>query len=112
VAEIPVEWEKRYPPPYEASPIRLRAGKQDLTTFTGDQLVSRYARIDLRSGTVRWLSDAPTGHAAGWSVVAGPAWSQDGEAIVLPDAFVASDTAAPARACVQWSLRAPRLPPA
>src|SRR5882672_7608301 len=56
VAEIPSAWEQRYPPPYEAYPYRLRAGKPDLATFMGQRLVSRYVRIDLRSGIVRSFS--------------------------------------------------------
>jgi dipeptidyl aminopeptidase/acylaminoacyl peptidase len=100
VAEIPSAWEKLYPLPFAASPLRMRAGKQDLATFAGDGLVSRYVRIDLRHGAVQSLGDGPTGLAVGWDAGATPAWSQDGKAIVLPDAFVASDTAASARACV------------
>jgi dipeptidyl aminopeptidase/acylaminoacyl peptidase len=100
VAEIPSAWERLYPPPFAAFPFRLRAGKQDLATFRGDGLASRYVRIELRSGTVRPLSDAPTGAAAGWWLGASPAWSEDGKSIVLPDTFVAQDTHAAAHACV------------
>src|SRR4029077_2169927 len=49
---------------------------------------------------VRSLSDAPTGATAGWRADASPAWSEDGEAIVLPSAFVAPEAHGSARACV------------
>lgn len=100
VAEIPSAWEGLYPPPFATFPFRLRAGKQDLSTFMGDGLASRYVRIELRSGTVRPLSDAPTAATAGWWVGANPAWSQDGKAIALPDAFIVPDGRGAARACV------------
>jgi hypothetical protein len=101
VAEIPSAWEKLYRPPFAASAYRLRAGKQDLSTFMGGDLVSRYVRIELRSGTVQPLSDGPTGRAAGWwQLGAGPAWAEDGKTIVLSNVFVAPDTHTAARPCV------------
>jgi len=100
VAEIPVAWVKLYPPPFEASPSRLRAGKQDLATFSGYGLVSRYVHIDLRSGAVRALTEGPTGIAAGWAYGAAPVWSQDGRSVVLPGGYVAAEQQASPRACV------------
>ena len=110
VPEVPVSWEELYPPSFARSPIRLHAGSQDLATFNGSSLVSRYVRIELASGTARALSDAPTGFRAGWAVGGGPAWSQDGNSIVLPNAFVASPNQAVARACVAVAnLRRPEI---
>jgi hypothetical protein len=101
VPQIPPEWEHSYPPPFAASPYRLHAGRQDLTTLTGYDLVSHYVRLELRSGVVQVLVDAPTGLAAGWwPAGAGPAWSRDGKAIGLPNAFVAPDPGESARVCV------------
>ena len=102
VPEVTPEWEKRYPPPYASYPYRLRAGKQYLATPSGSLLVSRYVQIDLRTGTVRSLSDGPTGQATGWETEgsAVPVWSQDGQAILLPRAYVAPSTTLPPRACV------------
>ena len=100
VAEVPTAWETLYPPPYASSAYRVRAGAQDLATFSGSQLVGRYVRIDLDSGAVRWLSDGPTGEAAGWTVMARATWSRDGRVIMLPNAFVASRNQTAARACV------------
>jgi dienelactone hydrolase len=98
VAEVPLAWEKLYFPTPTQPPFR--AGKQDLSTFTGNQLASRYVRIELQSGTVQLLSDAPAGAPVGWWTGAKPAWSPDGRSVVLPDVFVNSDGHASARACV------------
>lgn len=100
VEEIPPAWEQRFPPPFSASAFRLHAAKQDLATFTGYSLVSRYVRIELRTGALRVLVDAPTSIAAGWWTGATPAWSQDGRAIVLPSAFLAPNPGGSGRACV------------
>jgi len=100
VEEIPVAWELRYPPPYKSFPYRLRSGKQDLSTLTGDQLVSRYVRIDLLTGAIAPVSDGPTSDAAGWWTNAMPTWSKDGEFIALPNAFVVNNTQTQAQACV------------
>jgi dipeptidyl aminopeptidase/acylaminoacyl peptidase len=100
VAEVPSAWEQLYRPPWPAYPYRLHAGRQDLATFMGYRLASRYVQIDLRNGTVRSLSDAPTGATAGWGADASPGWSEHGEAIVLPSAFVASEARDSTRACV------------
>jgi len=100
VREVPVAWETLYPPPYASSGYRVRAGAQDLATLDGNGLVGRYVRIDLRTGTVRFLSDGPTGEAAGWVTMARAVWSQDGSTILLPNAFVSANNATVARACV------------
>jgi dipeptidyl aminopeptidase/acylaminoacyl peptidase len=100
VAEIPSAWERLYPPPYAASPFRLHAGKQDLATFSGYALASRYVQIDLRSARVRALGDGPTSLAVGLFSGASPAWSEDGKSIVLPNFFVAPNTHGAARACI------------
>ena len=98
VAEVPLAWERLYSPTPTQPPFR--AGKQDLSTFAGNHLASRYVRIELQSGMVQLLSDAPAGAPVGWWTGAKPAWSPDGRSVVLPDVFVNSDGHASARACV------------
>ena len=71
VVEVPTAWETHYPPPRADYPYRVHAGKQDLDTFTGFGLVSEYVRIDLRTGAIESLADAPTGVGAGWFAAAG-----------------------------------------
>ena len=102
VPEVPALWARLYPPPslHEASLTRMRIGSQDLATFSGYDLVSRYVHIDLRSGVIRPLSDGPTGTAAGWYSGAAPTWSQDGNSVALPNAFVDSGGQTPTQACV------------
>jgi dipeptidyl aminopeptidase/acylaminoacyl peptidase len=98
VAEIPLAWEKLYPPTPTQPP--LRAGVQDLSTTWGNRLASRYVRIELQTGAAQLLSDAPAGTSLGWWTGAKPAWSPDGKSVLLPDLFVNSDRHGSARACV------------
>jgi dipeptidyl aminopeptidase/acylaminoacyl peptidase len=100
VAEVPAAWTERYPPAFAASPYRLRAGKQDLSTFSGSDLVSQYVVVELGSGAVRVLSEGPVGTAAAWDAGGVPSWSPDGQWILLPNLLVASDTASRSHACV------------
>lgn len=98
--DVPQAWESRYAPPYPAFPYRIRAGKQDLSVFTG-YFVSEYVRIDLRTGAIESLTGAPIGDDAGWFAASGvsPRWSQDSEAILLPGTFWEGDNHLPARPC-------------
>jgi dipeptidyl aminopeptidase/acylaminoacyl peptidase len=98
--EIPADWEALYPPPFTGYPYHLRAGRQDLQTFLGWRLASQYVRIDLLTGSVQSLTNAPTTSAAGWFEWPAPAWSSDGNAILIADTFVASASPAPSRPCV------------
>ena len=100
VEEVPSEWEHRYPPPSTESWVGLRAGKQDLSSFDGSRLVGRYVDIHLPDGTVRALTDGPTGLWAGWGNSGAPVWSSDGKTLALPDAFVVSGLPTTVRACV------------
>jgi dipeptidyl aminopeptidase/acylaminoacyl peptidase len=101
VAEVPLDWEMRYPPPYPSAAVRLRAGKQDLGAFIGGRFTSEYVRIDLRTGAIEALTRAPTSVDAGWFGVSGarPRWSEDGEAVLLPGTFWSADERSPARPC-------------
>ena len=99
IPEIPAAWESRYPPPFAAYPYHPRAGRQDLQTSMGQMLASEYVRIELHTGRVQSLLNAPTGMAAGWFELAPPAWSRDGEAVLLADTFGVSAVQAPSRPC-------------
>jgi dipeptidyl aminopeptidase/acylaminoacyl peptidase len=92
VPEFPSSWEVLYPPPFASDPYRMRAGSS----------VHQYVRIDIQTGSVRSLTDAPVSSDAGsWaSVFASPSWSRDGQAVVLPDTFIKSAENAPSRPCV------------
>jgi len=91
VREIPASWNEFFPPPSASTPSGLRAGK------SADQFV----RIDLTTGTVDSLTDAPMSDAAGWWWSEHtPEWSNDGKALLLPGTFVKSKENASSRPCV------------
>jgi len=97
VAEVPPSWERLYPPPYASSPYRMRAGKD----WSGEPL-KQYVRIDLQTGSVQALTDAPTSNSAGWFMAgpSGPSWSSDGQEILLPGTFLKFNENVPDRPCV------------
>jgi hypothetical protein len=98
VTEVPSSWETLYPPPFPSSPFRIHGGHRDRQS--GDA-VDQYVRIDLQSGSVQALTDAPFRWAAGWSGAGGgPSWSSDGKAILLPDTFVSNKDHTPSRPCL------------
>ncbi|MFC5862182.1 hypothetical protein ACFPT7_07750 [Acidicapsa dinghuensis] len=89
VPEIPRAWETRYLPPYREFPTPIVSGEQNLLSNRGYSFVSEYAAIDLKRGIVTLLTDGPTALRAGWwANFAPPAWSSDGQWIILPGAFV------------------------
>jgi dipeptidyl aminopeptidase/acylaminoacyl peptidase len=92
VSEVPLFWETLYPPPFASDPRRIRTGSS----------LHQYVRIDLQTGSVRTLTDAPASDDVGsWAwVEAGPSWSSDGEAVLLPGTFLYSRERVPSRPCV------------
>jgi len=93
VAEVAPSWETLYPPPYQSflQPIRAGRGKS----------VHQYVLIDLKSGLIRTLTNAPISNDAGWWVYgADPSWSKDGTEIILPGTFLKSKENAPSRPCI------------
>jgi len=91
VSDIPASWEALYPLPYASSLHRLQA--------IGEPVV-QYVRIDLRSGLIQSLTDAPTSDYADWWAYGGPSWSNNGEEILLPGTFLRSEDNKPSRPCV------------
>jgi hypothetical protein len=89
LANVPVRWIRGYPS-QPNSPFRLHAGRQDLNATRGSELAAdEYVVIDLRSGRIKSVSGGPTGVANGWFASGGaPAWSGDGKALLLPNAYV------------------------
>ena len=91
VSEVPSSWESLYPPPSVSSIYGIHAGKD---------AANQYVRIDIESGSIRPLTDAPTSLDAGWIAYGGPEWSSDGQEILLPATFIQSKDGAPSRPCV------------
>jgi dipeptidyl aminopeptidase/acylaminoacyl peptidase len=94
VREVPRSWETLYLPPYPSMPFRIRRGEP----------VHQYVRIDLKTGSIQSLTDAPMGDDAGWggfmAESLGPSWSSDGLAVLLPGTFLSSPEHAPSSPCV------------
>ena len=92
VREVPSSWETLYPPPFESSPFRIRTGH--------DKPAHQYVRIDLQTGSVQSLTDAPTAGDAGWWGDGRPSWSSDSRAVLLPNTFLSSKDHMPSSPCV------------
>jgi dipeptidyl aminopeptidase/acylaminoacyl peptidase len=96
--EVPQSWETLYLPPFATSPYRLHAGHLNMESGSGS--VTQYVRIDLKTGSIQALTEAPTSNTAGWPVIGGPSWSSDSQDIVLPGTFLNTKDRAPSRPCV------------
>jgi dipeptidyl aminopeptidase/acylaminoacyl peptidase len=87
--EVPREWEKLYPqPPVHGGEFKVQAGQQDLESLLGWGLVDQFALIDLRSGKIQSIVEAPTATSAGWLAEAFTDWSSDGQSLVVSGIFV------------------------
>lgn len=91
VPDVPRSWETLYPPPFASSPDRIHSGSGS---------AREYVRIDLQTGSIQSLLDAPVSSAAGWWAGGKPDWSGDGQDIVLPGTFLKGKDNVPARPCV------------
>ncbi|MGA2336083.1 MAG: hypothetical protein ABSG08_11965 [Terriglobales bacterium] len=102
VLDVPSAWETLYPPPPSppcaVSPCtnRIHAGHYD----SQSSHVQQYVRIDLQTGSIQSLADAPIAQGAGWIAYGNPSWSNDGREILLPNTFLKSKVNAPSRPCV------------
>lgn len=102
IGEIPRDWESIYAPPFPGDPYGIRAQKQDLDARTGYFYVGEYVLIDLLNGAVRARIPAPTALNAGWwePGAAIPAWSDDGNWLLLPGAYIDVGATGPRQPCV------------
>jgi len=91
VPEVPVSWETLYPPSYASSVSRIQAGHKS---------AHQYVQINLRTGSVQSLTEAPLSNDAGWWAFGNPSWSSDGQAILLPGTFLRSKDNLPSRPCL------------
>jgi hypothetical protein len=89
VPEIPKRWVRQFLPPYPNYQYRMHAGSQNLNgTISAGTLVSEYVLINVRTGAVTSVNGAPTGIGNGWWWELGtPEWSDDGNAVLLPNAY-------------------------
>ncbi|MGA2335016.1 MAG: hypothetical protein ABSG08_06535 [Terriglobales bacterium] len=98
VPEVPPSWETLYPPSFASSPYRIRAGHADARSR--DSSANQYVRINLQTGSIEALTDAPIGNDAGWWSLGVPSWSNDGQAILLLGTFIRSTDQTASRPCV------------
>lgn len=105
VSIVPPEWETLYLPSLPSDPYRIRSGRQDPEAPFGFQDVSEYVLIELSTGTVKPLTNAPIGENIGWwSGVLSADWSSDGKSVLLSNTFIRSSAESsnslPIRPCV------------
>jgi dipeptidyl aminopeptidase/acylaminoacyl peptidase len=100
VLDVPASWENLYPLAGSVSSLlRIHPGHYDAKSR--DVHVFEYVRIDLQTGSIQSLADAPTSMSAGWLTGhTAPSWSNDGHLILLPGTFLKSKENAPSRPCV------------
>jgi dipeptidyl aminopeptidase/acylaminoacyl peptidase len=92
VPEAPESWQTLYPPPFKSRVSQIRAGRSS---------ARQWVRINLHTGSIQSLTDAPINPQGSWGwIFAGPTWSSDGQAVLLPGTFVKSKDNAPSRPCV------------
>jgi len=98
VPAVPPSWKTLYLPAYLPSSPMFRF------RIAGGRPAHQYVRIDLQTGSVESLTDAPigpdNGWLGGWGMGSTPGWSSDSQAIVLPGTFLESKENAPSRPCV------------
>ncbi len=90
IAELPPSWETLYPPPFASSRARIHVGGS----------ARHYVRIDLQTGSIEALTNAPTSNDAGWWAGGTLSWSNDGQEILLPGTFIEGGGNQPSRPCV------------
>ena len=92
VKNISQAWEKVYLPPYASTPYNnIHVGGS----------ASEFVRIDLKTGAMQPLMDAPPAGEADWpGNDYGAEWSSDGRAVVLSGTFLESKDGRPTHPCV------------
>lgn len=95
VDEVPPSWETLYPPPpFLSYGTHIHAGRGT---------AKHYVRVDLYSGSEQSLTDAPFIGDVGIGYRDDtPAWSSDGQAILLPGTFLNARGNTPSRPCVAF----------
>lgn len=88
VGEVPASWEQFEPVPLFAS-HRIHAGERDLTRADYVMRARRYSVIDLRTGKVTALIDAPHAEILGYTSDANLiAWYPDGRRVLVTNTFL------------------------
>jgi dipeptidyl aminopeptidase/acylaminoacyl peptidase len=96
VTDVPLSWEALYPPPYKPIWQHVSAGHKNPQTSA----VHQYVKVDLQTGSMTSLTNAPTAVDAGWWLFGDPSWSNDGQAMLLPGTFLKTTDDVPSRPCI------------
>ena len=102
VLDVPAAWETLYPSPATpscaVSPCtnRIHGGHYNAKSSS----VHQYVQVDLQTGAIEPLTNAPLANDAGWIAVGKPSWSNDSRQILLPNTFLKSRQNGPSRPCV------------
>jgi len=100
VDDVPPSWTKLYLPP----PFLAYGGgsyKPQHAIQAGHGTAKQYVRIDLKSGAAQAFVDAPSMGSVGIITGEGPpAWSSDGQTVLLPGTFLKAQESEQARPCV------------
>src|SRR5262249_37997196 len=65
----------------------------------GHRAAKQYVMIELQTGTVRPLTDAPISSDGGWPADGSPVWANDDKTVLLPGTFIRSETGKPLQPC-------------
>lgn len=88
-AVIAPEWETQYPAPPSMPQARIRPGRQDLSDSSGTAYTYWFVMLDLTTGKMKPLTNAPLGLAARWELANPQAhWSPDGQSVLLMNTFL------------------------
>jgi len=97
VGDVPSAWETLYPPPpFTFSKNRIHAGHYDAMSTH----VHQFVKVDLQTGSIQPLTNAPIAGDAGWIGAGDPSWSSDGRKLLLPNTFLKSEQNVQSRPCV------------
>ncbi len=104
LSSIPQGWDSLYPAARPFLRNRLRAGKQDTEAFSGFSYISEYVLVDLFTGNVKKLTNAPIADIIGWAGTSQAVWSADSKFIALLNTFLDSNRRSadqpPKRPCI------------
>ncbi len=88
----PDDWVTRYPPRSASDPYIAKRGQQDPEALEAWTSFSEYVSIDLVTGKVKPLIDAPTIASRGWWGSEVADWAADGKSVVVSNTFLPAST--------------------
>ncbi len=104
VYEIPKDWEQYQP---NGEPFRLKAGPVQITPNPAGVWwrPEHYVRVNLKTGSVSSVVDAPAGRDMGFNAPTEAFWFEDIRHVILTNTYRPSATALDKRTDTRWSER-------